>query len=506
MTDIKINKNIIFYGGDIFVQYCLRNEIICSKQNLKNIKISGTTNADISDTVDKADSSRLDVIEPNNLPFKLPLNITLINELSRGVYGITYICSIENKNELFIMKVPIHLADETDIDKNKLFNEISFNIAAGNIGISPKILSLFKCSPIKEDLKQLPYESLGRTRCDDNFYEKNGAALSKINMVDVPYVPPFNITKHVYLMEYITGGTLNYYLKNKSYDANFSQILTIIDSYKNIVDELHKLQIKHNDLHTNNILINDDLKLQIIDYGLSFKYKVEDIENYKQVFIYDRYDLIKEDNKYILDNYYANLFKFSDLLMGYLYMTSNVINDVDKKISTENKEKFIDKIIDILDSEIKLLNIDNFKFNSGVLYRICNKRNRHYTTNIYIAMILVLNKIYNPKIFNVLVDIYVNIYPHINYKNYTFNTLMNDREKKTINAGIDIIKEDKHASAVFINLMLIMNDYDIILKNVLIQHGNDYIKSILSFAQAITHYESKPINDELLKKYRSWLK
>lgn len=64
--------------------------------------------------------------------------------------------------------------------------------------------------------------------------------------------------------EFIKGITLSEYLKREQNNNNFDKIMNeIIKSIK----ELHKLGIVHNDINSENIIITENNKIRIIDFG-----------------------------------------------------------------------------------------------------------------------------------------------------------------------------------------------------------------------------------------------
>lgn len=81
----------------------------------------------------------------------------------------------------------------------------------------------------------------------------------------------FGINEYVIIMEYFQGETLRNYLKG---DVELDVLVKVFISVLQGVKELHNTIIEnegiiHRDLKPDNIMINDDLKVKIIDYGLS---------------------------------------------------------------------------------------------------------------------------------------------------------------------------------------------------------------------------------------------
>lgn len=96
-------------------------------------------------------------------------------------------------------------------------------------------------------------------------------------------------------------------------------------------------------------------------------------------------------------------------------------------------------------------------------------------------------------------------YHNITYTEYITRTPINNIEKNRVNLSINNIKnassQKGNLQFLFYELMNIMDKSDIILKNIRIQNEGGHMKTILSLAQAITHYNFEPITDELLLNY-----
>lgn len=88
---------------------------------------------------------------------------------------------------------------------------------------------------------------------------------------DFCFINEFGITEYVIVMEYFHGRTLRNYLKN---DAELDVLVSVFVKVLNGVKELHSTIIEnegiiHRDLKPDNIMIDDNLNVKIIDYGLS---------------------------------------------------------------------------------------------------------------------------------------------------------------------------------------------------------------------------------------------
>lgn len=88
---------------------------------------------------------------------------------------------------------------------------------------------------------------------------------------DFFFVNEFGITEYVIVMEYFEGKTLRSYLKN---DVELDLLVSIFIKVLSGVKELHNTIIQnegiiHRDLKPDNIMIDANLNVKIIDYGLS---------------------------------------------------------------------------------------------------------------------------------------------------------------------------------------------------------------------------------------------
>jgi serine/threonine protein kinase len=68
--------------------------------------------------------------------------------------------------------------------------------------------------------------------------------------------------------EFIKGITLSEYLKREQNNNNFDKIMNeIMNEIIKSIKELHKLGIVHNDINSENIIITENDKIRIIDFG-----------------------------------------------------------------------------------------------------------------------------------------------------------------------------------------------------------------------------------------------
>lgn len=88
---------------------------------------------------------------------------------------------------------------------------------------------------------------------------------------DFFFVNEFGITEYVIVMEYFEGKTLRSYLKNEvELDVLISIFVKVLFGVKDLHNTIIENEgIIHRDLKPDNIMIDDELNVKIIDYGLS---------------------------------------------------------------------------------------------------------------------------------------------------------------------------------------------------------------------------------------------
>ncbi|MCF8242226.1 MAG: protein kinase [Melioribacteraceae bacterium] len=101
-------------------------------------------------------------------------------------------------------------------------------------------------------------------------FKREAGILSKLNHPNIIRLIEFKIeTELLYIIfEYFEAGTLRHYIKNDN--LSDEKKLKLVKQLFSGLSYLHKHNIVHRDLKPENILINNDLKLKITDFGLSF--------------------------------------------------------------------------------------------------------------------------------------------------------------------------------------------------------------------------------------------
>jgi len=117
-------------------------------------------------------------------------------------------------------------------------------------------------------------------------------------------------------MQYIEGKTLNQYIKRKyyyTYDKSLNIIKTLFINIANTIDFLHKNNIVHTDIIGSNIIIDNELKITIIDFDFALILNKE-IEGAVNIDIYGAiimFSQILNEQIYLNKNY--SLFDNNDI-------------------------------------------------------------------------------------------------------------------------------------------------------------------------------------------------
>jgi len=160
-----------------------------------------------------------------------------------------------------------------------------------------------------------------------------------------------------YLMEYIDGVTLKTYIENNEY-IDFDKITYLLISLINAIDKAHNFGISHQDLHTENIMIDNRGYLKIIDFldmnslGENDDYQ-EDIHSYKKIVKLFTSKLNQQRDK-------RKYYELSKFLLS-IQNAKNVGKKIEELCLTINEliyyNPFVFRVIKIILSNIK--NIDN---------------------------------------------------------------------------------------------------------------------------------------------------
>lgn len=117
-------------------------------------------------------------------------------------------------------------------------------------------------------IKQLKNEMLEETR-EKLFYEEH-----ILKLLDNPSFPKFISTfkdeyREGYLMEYIEGRVFEDLITEDGHQFTREEIYKIADQLLDLVEVLHRNNIVHRDIRLPNVILQNDNKLALIDFGLA---------------------------------------------------------------------------------------------------------------------------------------------------------------------------------------------------------------------------------------------
>lgn len=179
----------------------------------------------------------------------------------------------------------------------------------------------------------------------------------------------------VLVMEPINGLSLDKILKiinSKNLQLGINFYIDNYNKINNIIDEMHKYYIFHNDIIPQNIYINDD-NYKIIDFGESFNYYNRELvlpyyydDLHKENIIYKNINIINLNNK--LSKYYLKYLKLIDKFNIFMELFRNyyLLN------TTEGKRDKLDKIEFLMKTYFNLSNrkLIKFIFDNKLIFRL----------------------------------------------------------------------------------------------------------------------------------------
>lgn len=128
--------------------------------------------------------------------------------------------------------------------------------------------------------------------------------LAKLNNKNIIQIHTAKTDKNGYcysIMEWFKGTTLREWIEQNG-GCYFEDRKDIFLEIMNTLKECHEIQVYHGDLHTNNIMISDDINIKILDFGTSFFSKKKNPNKTKEresAFLLKlAYDLMPEIKEY----------------------------------------------------------------------------------------------------------------------------------------------------------------------------------------------------------------
>lgn len=137
-------------------------------------------------------------------------------------------------------------------------------IGMGNIG---KVVLVEKEGK-KYAMKTLQVKHLSQCRAQKERFNREAKLLIDLNHPNLIKVfEHYSGNPACIVMEYIKGKPLNDYIKNQS--LSFEQNLSIIGELVTVLDFIHKRGIIHRDIKPENIMVTEDLRIKLTDFGIA---------------------------------------------------------------------------------------------------------------------------------------------------------------------------------------------------------------------------------------------
>lgn len=160
--------------------------------------------------------------------------------------------------------------------------------------VKRRIPKLYRVKEV--DLKVREYRTIHEARL-----------LSEVKKFNVPTPSIYFIDRENFdiVMEYVEGVRLKDYLQNVK---DLHSLRSVCFKFGNLIGKLHKNGVIHGDLTTSNVILTENMKMFLIDFGLGFY--SEDVETQgvdlhllKQVFESFHHSIAEECFKAVLSGY-----------------------------------------------------------------------------------------------------------------------------------------------------------------------------------------------------------
>lgn len=175
----------------------------------------------------------------------------------------------------------------------KIIGEGRYGIAylVEDLDFTKYVFKQLKNDILETSRKKLFYEEEILNKLDDNRFPK---FIEKFTYED----------SQIYVLEYIDGKDFEVILTEDEYEFTKDEIYNIAEQLVEIIGTLQRLGIIHRDLRTPNIILDEDNKIKLIDFGLS-RY----IDNKRYVKEVDYWYVAD----FLIHLYYTSFYEESDL-------------------------------------------------------------------------------------------------------------------------------------------------------------------------------------------------
>lgn len=379
------------------------------------------------------------------------------NMLGQGFFGKTYqLCCTKDNNCEYIVKIIYN----SDLFGNTIQEEIKFQQLSAYFGISPKIISAFRCNDedyiISNKLNTTVYKYIKTVLYPQNKDLIND--LIKNKKLDVTLIDEiFNLNTNIFDVLFSKGIIQFMY--------EFTIILRLL------FNELLCIGIVHNDLHTGNMMFDgkDINTLKIIDYGRA-----------------KRINLINESGKLDCEQIHKEI-SFAKAV-NYNINLLNIIDDIDNCFLLRD---YLDKLS--YKYFLQQVSNDNFKkyyFEPiGSIKEPTNKTIFILSMLVFEELKLNNNKPYNNKFIDKLKQSISNIKEPINIVNAEYldiGNYMSKRYKTISELNIDNIQHKLELNC-----------------EIFLDHIHMYSKKVQEYESKFKQRESTLFDSEMYKKIRS---
>ncbi len=152
---------------------------------------------------------------------------------------------------------------------------------------------------------------------------------------------------HTYFtQDFINGLSLPQFI-NREKQSTFNLVSKIIENILYAFKEIHALHIVHGDIHSSNILITDENKIKVIDFGLALNTQLDkdQLVNFGGAYFFMPPERIKKTthNKFLRKpDFYSDIFQLGVVLYMLLYNEYPFNGLTWEELATAIKEKQVE--------------------------------------------------------------------------------------------------------------------------------------------------------------------